>query len=368
MPLPFFILRSKTPKERLDLGYEEMNYLPFVVRAFDNIDEAYALAVDADVAIFGDCPNSFLEKRMSANKISFKYTERIFKKGRWRYYHPRINKLIKNKFLKYKNSNLYVLCASSFTCGDLAFCGFPAEKCFNWGYFPEISNKDLNELLLKKGDKTLEIIYVGRLLKLKKVFLLIKALNVMNKEKKNVHVSIVGDGPIKNTLIKYVKTRHIENIDFLGSINYKDVFKHLEKSDVLYLGSNFYEGWGAVVNEAMSNACIPVVSHSVGSAPCLIKNGINGYVFKLNDLNGLCNAFNNIYSNFFERKVLMENAYNTIDLLWNASVAVDRFLECIYFFLKSENELDNKFVTLFNDGPMANAKAINNNWIKYEKK
>ena len=57
------------------------------------------------------------------------------------------------------------------------------------------------------------------------------------------------------------------------------------KMDILVLPS-IHDGWGMVVNEAMVHGCIPIVSSGAGASD-QIEQGVNGYVFKAGDIDGL---------------------------------------------------------------------------------
>ena len=59
-----FIALEPIPQERLDMGYEDMNHkYPFVLCAYDSEEKmrrAEKLIDDADVAIYGSCPDKCL--------------------------------------------------------------------------------------------------------------------------------------------------------------------------------------------------------------------------------------------------------------------------------------------------------------------
>ena len=54
----------------------------------------------------------------------------------------------------------------------------------------------------------------------------------------------------------------------------------MEQADVFLFTSNYLEGWGAVLNEAMNSACAVVAGHGIGAVPFLLKHGKNGLVYK----------------------------------------------------------------------------------------
>ena len=55
-------------------------------------------------------------------------------------------------------------------------------------------------------------------------------------------------------------------------------------ADVFVLPS-LNETWGLSVNEAMVCGCAVLLSSTIGSAPDLVTDGFNGYVFQLNNQN-----------------------------------------------------------------------------------
>ena len=82
-----FVATEPIPEERTKLGYEDMNKkYPFILTTYDseeNYQKALKLAVESDVVIFGSAPEIFIKERIKHNKTTFRYSERIFKKGRY---------------------------------------------------------------------------------------------------------------------------------------------------------------------------------------------------------------------------------------------------------------------------------------------
>ena len=54
----------------------------------------------------------------------------------------------------------------------------------------------------------------------------------------------------------------------------------MQTSHAFFFSSDRNEGWGAVANEAMSNGCTLVASHTIGAVPYLVKPNVNGMVFE----------------------------------------------------------------------------------------
>ena len=112
----------------------------------------------ADVVIVGGAQGieDFIKCRMKEDKLTFRYSERLYKKGIWRALNPK--NWIRNweENLKYRNNRLYMLCASAYTASDYAILGAYKGKTFKWGYFPEFKKYKIDELLNNKSGSTMK--------------------------------------------------------------------------------------------------------------------------------------------------------------------------------------------------------------------
>lgn len=116
--------------------------------------------------------------------------------------------------------------------------------------------------LFKKGQFTL--IHVGRLTYAKGQWHLIRALSYVKKEIPNIKLIILGEGELKDYLLKLAHDLDLEeNVLFLGYKN--NPFKYIRKSDLFVL-SSLYEGFGNVLVEAMVTG-IPIISTDCKSGP-----------------------------------------------------------------------------------------------------
>lgn len=70
-----------------------------------------------------------------------------------------------------------------------------------------------------------------------------------------------------------------EYVTFAGFKKPEQVREYMENADIFLFTSDYGEGWGAVLNEAM-NSCMAVVADcGIGAAPFLLKPGKNGMVY-----------------------------------------------------------------------------------------
>jgi hypothetical protein len=149
-----FVATSKISKERLDMGYTDINEaFSFVVKAYENNKneaKVFKLVSDSDVVIIGAAPEKYIKERIKKNKLIIRYSERPFKKGFIdAVFSKKIIHIIKKHTINY-NKNIYMLCASAHGSRDYFLAGAYINKCFKWGYFPEVKSYNLTELMKKK--------------------------------------------------------------------------------------------------------------------------------------------------------------------------------------------------------------------------
>ena len=172
------------------------------------------------------------------------------------------------------------------------------EKTSKGAYFPIIRDE---QKLLKELDKSQEageqliiknnlqnkkiIIFVGRLVPVKNISAIFKAINRIERD--DFIVTIIGDGELRKELETEAKdSKH--RIIFTGNLTGIDLLSWYKIANILILPS-WQEAFGAVVNEAMVAICFPIVSERAGSKS-LINNGVNGYIFNPNDDEDLVKA------------------------------------------------------------------------------
>lgn len=135
---------------------------------------------------------------------------------------------------------------------------------------------------------------VGRVEQNKNQFEALQAIEMLkNKGIKNFHLTIVGaENPeYKKQLVDYASAKDlIDYVSFLGSIN--NVPEILSNMDIgLMLSSN--EAFGRVTIEYMLQNLL-VIASDRGANPELIRNGENGYLYKLGDPEDLSNRIEKV--------------------------------------------------------------------------
>ena len=348
-----------TTEKTQGIGYQSAKDAEFVLHYENSENRGHIeeLILNADIVIFGACPNELIEMRMKENKLSFLYSERFFKKGVWRRFIPKTRKAVYERITRYKNNEMYVLCASAYLPYDLKLIGFPIEKCFKWGYFPATNKYDADALINNKSCGKIKLLWVGRMLDLKHPDDAVKLAKKLKKSGIDFELNLLGDGALTESLKSTVKNNGLNDcVHLLGSKSIEEVRRYMEEASIFLFTSDRNEGWGAVLNEAMNSGCAVVASHAIGSVPFLINDGKNGLIYRSGDIEDLYKKVKYLIDNKEKTAELGKNAYITLADLWNAKTAAERFKRLVQA-IKSGGSVD-----LFNDGPCSKAEVLKDDW------
>lgn len=321
--------------------------------------------VNADMVIFGQGPKELLELRMKTDKLTFLYSERLFKLGVWRRFIPFTYKKIRNQLLKYKNMNFYVLCASAYLPYDLSLLKYPTAKCYKWGYFPEVKQHDVKTLFSQKKQKEkIVILWAGRLVKLKHADCTICVAERLKREGYKFELQIIGSGELEKKLCEMIHEKGLDDcIKMLGYMSSELVRKHMDLADIYLFTSDFREGWGAVLNESMNSACAVVASHAIGSVPFLIEEQKNGLIYQNDNIDELYHKVKLLLESPQMREELGKNAHRTICEEWNAHNAVKKLL-----LLSEKITHGVLYPQIYEQGVCSRAKVLKNDWFVEERK
>lgn len=141
-----------------------------------------------------------------------------------------------------------------------------------------------------KFNNILKILYIGRLVKVKGIDLMIKAIKKVDIP---IDFVILGDGPERDSLVKLTKDMKLEDrVHFMGQRRDKDMF--YKEANVFVYPSIWEEVFGISIVEAMAYG-IPCVANKVGGIPEIIENGKNGFLTESKDENGIAKVLESIY-------------------------------------------------------------------------
>lgn len=133
-------------------------------------------------------------------------------------------------------------------------------------------------------------LYVGRLVKAKGVFELVKAYARLDDEvRAQVGLVCVGDGADRSELMEQAARIAPGTIRFPGFVHREELPEFYSLTDALVFPTHS-DTWGLVLNEAMSCG-LPVISTNVaGGVADLVQDGWNGFVVQPGDASQLAGA------------------------------------------------------------------------------
>ena len=331
-----FIQTEQMEKDRVLMGWgSELGDLPYLRIYDEDVKGCQQLIMDSDVVIFGGVEDErYIKPRLHAGKIVLRASERLYREGQWKSISPRGRRKKYIDHTQYANSEVYLLCHGAYVASDFNLVHAYPNKKYMWGYFPAVYMYDLEELFKKKqyvndtGTREIRLLWAGRFMKLKHPEYAIKVAWYLARHKISFHLDMVGAGALESKLKKLTQQYKLEKyVTFHGFQPPRVVRQYMEEAEIFLFTSNYLEGWGAVLNEAMNSACAVVCGHGIGAVPFLLKHGTNGIVYKTGHFGEFCKQVLYLCREEEVRKKLGQGAYQTIVDTWNPIVAADRLMQ-----------------------------------------
>lgn len=154
----------------------------------------------------------------------------------------------------------------------------------------------INNKALKVKTKNDYYLYVGRLVKYKKVDLLVHTFNDLK-----LPLIIVGTGSSE----RYLKSLASANVKFLGKINDQELTKIYSKAKAFLMPQN--EDFGITSVEAQSFG-IPVIAYNKGGSLDTVVDGKTGILFNDQTKESLISAIRKFDTTSFDGRYLITNA------------------------------------------------------------
>lgn len=107
------------------------------------------------------------------------------------------------------------------------------------------------------------------------------------------YLLIVGDGEERATLERQASESGFSGIRFCGFRNQSELPRFFDIATVFVLPSR-HEPWGLIVNEVMNAGRAVIVSDDVGCQPDLIRDGVEGCVFPVGNVEALTAALRRV--------------------------------------------------------------------------
>lgn len=350
----YFVELIKMPDSYRKTGYPDFTSRPYVLQAWRNNDclkEAYKLAIDVDVMLVGSNIALPFEKYRCINtkKITFEVSERWFKRGLVNIMSPRFLAWYYHYLCYFRKKMVYKLCCSAFTSYDMSRIGAFKNKCFKWGYFTKIENFNVDT----KVYYGTRIMWVSRFIGWKHPEMVIRlAKCIKDNVTASFHIDMYGGGELYDDLVELVDILGVQDLVSIHSnLPNEQIISEMRNHDIVLATSDQNEGWGAVVNEAMSNGCVLIGSDKTGSVPYLINDGENGFIFESGNMDSLYDKICVVLGKPEVCRQIAKKGYETMLNVWSPKNAAQNLLTLIYN-LQSQQELDVK------SGPCSKAEII----------
>ena len=394
-----FVQTMPMEQKRIDMGWGvDPTTIPYVIENYKEPDKAKRAIDEADLLIVGWIEDeTIVSGRLRSGKPVFRISERIYREGQWRFISPKGLARKYREHINLKKYPVYLLCNGAYVASDYKLIGAYPHRKYRFGYFPPFRKvENVSALQGKKAKlhtlniehpeelpiqglvltkEEINIVWAGRFIELKNPGFMIRLADDLNRRGIRFHIHMIGSGELEEELKAEAEYRLIDHyITFHGMLSPEATRDVMEKCHIHIFTSNYLEGWGAVVNEAMNAGCAVIANEEVGCAPYLIRNGSNGLTYQasyedmLDKVMSLVNYPGKIAD-------LGINAYRTIADEWNGEVAAKRVIEAYEKIISACDRDDladkNRLVRVqdfgFASGPLSVAPVIKPGFFKGSK-
>lgn len=187
---------------------------------------------------------------------------------------------------------------------------------------PNSVDTELFKPMKTRRSKRKEVIFIGRLNKIKNLHNLIDAFSGIGS---SVELILVGYGEEKGALERHAKEVGT-NLVFRGVVPREQIPIELNKSDVFILPS-FSEGHPKVLLEAMSCG-LPCIVSDIPSLREIVKDGFNGFLCKTNS-ESIRNCIKRVLNDPDVAKRVGENAREFIKNNFSADVLIEEEIKLL---------------------------------------
>mgnify|MGYP005842186011 CR=1 FL=1 len=181
---------------------------------------------------------------------------------------------------------------------------FYRKKFIEYGYPPERVVYIPNFI-----DSNGYIVYLGRLVKEKGILTLLKAM----RNVRNTRLHIIGDGPLRPEIEKYIEETGMANVKLLGFKSGEELVSIVRSCNFTVLPSEWYENSPLSVLESMAYGKA-VVGSDIGGIPELVEHGKTGLIFETKNSVQLAEQLN----------YLAENPGRALEMGKEARIKVER--------------------------------------------
>jgi glycosyltransferase involved in cell wall biosynthesis len=178
----------------------------------------------------------------------------------------------------------------------------------------------------------INLLYTGRIEKVKGLFELLEAFWELRKERADIYLNFVGwesdEGkPNEKSLINRAEELGIrEYVKFHGMKAVGEELNSMYRKSDIYVIPSYHEGFPRTIWEALAN-CIPVIATKVGGIPNSLTNGENAILIEPQNVNQIKDSINSLLLNSELRQKLIKGGLiavneNTLEIQTQKMIAI----------------------------------------------
>ena len=354
-----FGLYSPLSDERLLMKWQDNYQADYLLRYFESAQDRSTIdewIQKADVVIQGRFPIKYLRRRINNGGLTFAYQERFWKR---KFTLSRLIRRIPHLYRNYwsvNKSNYHLLAAGAYAGADLEKLGLFKNRRWKFGYFIKPNDKaatsKLHTTSNQKSEQTaISIVWCARMIDCKQPHKAVEMAAGLKAAGVDFLLTMIGDGELHTQTHKLITQYELDDqVQLVGSKSVDEVNSIMAHSDVMLMTSDYREGWGLVINEAINNRCMPVVNEAAGAAKWLVEDGINGIVYKDSDFGATISRLAELCRDRTELNKRGELAFEHLSNTWSTPVAAQRLCQLSDHLLSGDSSSE-KCQSLFLEGP-----------------
>jgi len=151
------------------------------------------------------------------------------------------------------------------------------------------------------------ICYIGRLSAEKGILTLIEAVKGLD-----VKLKIIGEGPLKQTVEDWVKSKDVKNVELLGYMSGQNLKEEIQRCMFTVIPSEWYENNPRSVIESFALGK-PVIGARIGGIPELVRDNDTGLTFESGNVNDLRTQISKLVNNPADIERMGRNARRFVE-------------------------------------------------------
>jgi glycosyltransferase involved in cell wall biosynthesis len=191
------------------------------------------------------------------------------------------------KRLRFGSKIDFFLAISQKAYSQYTSVGYTDRQVFQWSYCVEDSEISIGTMMKQNDGVPFRIMFVGSMILRKGYDILVKALQLLPAKEWKADFYCVGNAVEKEAALAIERESGLSGkIRFLPFLDNASVRQKMYEYDVMILPSRF-DGWGAVINEALTEGTPVIVSHQSGASTLVSCNPDTGDICRTSDANHL---------------------------------------------------------------------------------